>query len=76
MAESSPFIHSMGDSSQLAEKFYINKADTILYNKKGDEIDEDVVYYGDMEKDVLEEILILAEQYEAGEIQTKKRISN
>jgi hypothetical protein len=75
-AESSPCINSMANSTQLAEKFYVDKADTILYDKKGNEIDEDVVYYKDMEKDVLEEILFLAEQYEADQIQTEKRISN
>jgi hypothetical protein len=59
----------------LAEQFYFFKITTTTYVDEM-ETGEDYILYEDLSKGLLEEILILAEQFEAQEIQTAKRISN
>lgn len=75
-AESSPCIATLGGCTQLLESFSLHKATAITYDRIDEEIDENYIPYENLSKDILEEILILAEQYEAEEIQTLKRISN
>ena len=74
--DSSPIVSSFGKNTfQLAEQFYFFKITTTTYVDEM-ETGEDYILYEDLSKGLLEEILILAEQFEAQEIQTAKRISN
>lgn len=75
-ADSSPCIASLGkDTHQLAEAFGEHKVTAITYIHET-EVDEDYISYQDLSKDVLLEILRLAEDWEAECLQTEKRISN
>jgi len=75
-ADSSPVIASLGKHTfQLAETFNLHKVTAITY-VHDTESDEDYISYEDLNRDVLAEILFLAEIHEAQEIQTEKRISN
>lgn len=72
-------INEMGDLMALGEYFNYHTIDVRVYDihsSDNDSIEEYEVAYEDLPKDVLEEILILAEQYEVGQMKTKKRISN
>jgi hypothetical protein len=74
--ESSPLINSMGkDNVQLAERFYLNSVDAITYVHET-EVSDDSIPYRDLDVDVLEEILTLAQNYEADSLQTEKRIQD
>lgn len=69
-AESSPCTGSLGRNTvQLAESFYHDKIEAVTYVHDNEE-SSDYINYEDLKKDVLEEILYLAEQYEAQEIQS------
>lgn len=75
-AGSSPVVNSFGkDSFELAERFSFSKVSVISYVHET-EVDDRDVNYEDLSIEVLEEILTLAEDYEASEIQTEKRISD
>lgn len=75
-AQSSPSVASLGGCNQLLEKFDLHKATAITYDKLDMEVDEDYIIYEDLDRDILDEILILAQDYEADQVQTEKRISN
>jgi hypothetical protein len=63
----------------LAEYFKQQGVQVNVYMPSGfssDPEDEYDVDYEDLDKDVLEEILILCEEYEADQLKTEKRISN
>jgi type II secretory pathway component PulL len=75
-AESSPNVASLKGINQLVESFNQNNVEVVTYDRNDDEIDTDIMNYEELSKDVLEEILYLAEIFEAEEIQTEKRISN
>ncbi len=75
----SPCVNSMGNLVALAEYFKPNEVEVCIYNPSGfscDPIDTYIVSYEDLSKDALEEILTLAEQYEADQIKTEKRCAN
>lgn len=75
-ATSSPVIKTLGkDTCQLAERFEKDKVEAVIYVHES-ETDEDYISYEDLEKDVLDEILILAEQWEAICLKTEKRCAN
>lgn len=75
-ADSSPCIASLGkDTHQLLEEFGEHKVTALTYVHET-VVDEDYIKYEDLDKDVLEEILLLAEMWEAECLQTEKRISN
>ena len=72
-SESSPIINSFGkDSYQLAERFNNNGVTAVSYVHET-ETDEDEILYEDLPKDVLEEILSIAEDYEVDFERTMKR---
>ena len=73
-SESSPIVESLGNTFVLAEGFDINNATLVTY-VNDIEVDENYVCYTALEKDVLAEILFLAEMYEADQQKTLKRIS-
>jgi hypothetical protein len=75
-AESSPCVSSKKGRNELCESFYDNKVEVVTYDKNDDEIDTDDVFYEDLPKDTLQEILYLAELYEADQEKTLKRCSN
>jgi hypothetical protein len=78
-AEVSPCVGAMGKFVALAEQFRQNVVDVSVYEPAGfssDPIDEYEATYEELTADVLEEILILAEQFEAESLKTEKRISN
>lgn len=75
-ADSSPSVGALKGINQLCETFYFDNAEVVTYDRNDDEIDSERMNYEDMKKDVLEEILFLAEQHEADSLQTEKRISN
>lgn len=66
MADHSPCVASSGNIVSLAEGFRLNEAEIEVYNCKSissDSIDSYVQKYDSMKKEVLEDILKLAEQY-------------
>ena len=78
-AESSPCVGELGNYVGLAENFYKTGVGVSVYMPSGfssDPEDEYDMDYEDLDKDILEEILMLAEMWEADQIQTEKRISN
>jgi hypothetical protein len=74
-ANGSPVIRSLGNTHLLAEQFWGHKVTAVLY-VNDTETDEDYISYEDLSEDVLGEILMLAEIWEAENLQTEKRISN
>lgn len=74
-ADCSPCVKSIGSLTALAERFGSN-VDVVVYDKNGNEHDSYTMAYEELDVDVLEEILTLAEQYEASEYKTFKRCRN
>ena len=76
-ANSSPVIGTLGSAFMLAEHFELNGVDGYLY-LDGDENERDIefILYENLSLDCLEEILLMAQNYEADEIKTEKRILN
>ena len=75
-ATSSPVIKTLGkDTCQLAERFEKDKVKAVIYVHDS-ETGEDYIAYEDLDKDVLEEILFLAEQWDTDNLKTEKRCSN
>jgi hypothetical protein len=75
----SPCVGELGNYTGLAENFKFDKAQVNVYMPSGfssDPEDEYDMNYIDMEKFIVEEILRLAEIWEAENLQTEKRISN
>ena len=78
-AETSPCVGELGNYVGLAEYFKPTGVQVNVYMPSGfssDPEDEYDVDYEDLDKDILEEILILCEEYEAEQLKTEKRISN
>jgi hypothetical protein len=73
--ESSPVIQSFRKTHLLAEKFGEHKVTAVLYVHDV-ETDEDYITYENLSLDVLKEIELLCENWEAMQIQTEKRIFN
>jgi hypothetical protein len=75
----SPCVNSMGGLVALAEYFKPNEVEVNVYDPESfssDAMHTYTVSYEDLSKDALEEILTLAEQYEADQIKTEKRCEN
>lgn len=78
-AEFSPCVDGIGHTVHLAEYFDKNSVSVNVYNPSSyssDPIDDYELSYEELNKDILEEILIYAENYEADCLKTEKRISN
>jgi hypothetical protein len=78
-AETSPCVGELGNYVGLAEYFKPTGVQVNVYMPSGfssDPEDEYDMDYEDLDKDTLEEILLLAEMWEAESLQTEKRISN
>ncbi len=77
-AEGSPVISSIGNhpnTSVLVETFYSNGVEAVSYVDEM-ETGSNTIAYEDLSDDVIDEIYILIERYEADQVQTQKRISN
>lgn len=75
-ANSSPCINSLGkDTHQLLEEFGEHKVTAVTYVHET-VVDEDYIKYEDLSVDILEEVMLLAQDWEAEQLQTEKRISN
>lgn len=76
----SPCVGELGNYIGLAEYFEEGKATINIYNPtssfSSDSMDEYEMDYIDMSKDLLNEILLVVENWEADQIKTEKRISN
>jgi len=72
-AESSPSVGALKGINQLCETFQYGKAEVVTYDRNDEEIDSEYMNYEDMKKDVLEEILNLAETHEAESLQDEDR---
>jgi len=75
----SPCVSSMGNLVALAEYFNLNEVEVNVYDPNSfssDPIDDYTVTYEELSKDVLEEILDIAEAYDVDQYKTLKRISN
>jgi hypothetical protein len=62
----SPCVNEMGNLVALAEEFNLNEVEVNVYNPNSfssDPIDDYTLTYEELDKDVLEEILALCEQY-------------
>jgi hypothetical protein len=78
-AESSPCVGTLGNFVGLAESFNKDEVDVSVYDPSSassDPIDEYTIEYEKLDKDVLSEILIYCEEWEAECLKTEKRISN
>lgn len=65
-ADCSPCVGSLGNYVGLAEEFNLNGVEVNVYMPSGfssDPVDDYELTYEELEKDVLEEILALCEQY-------------
>jgi hypothetical protein len=74
----SPCVNEMGNLVALAE-YFSDDVEVSVYDPTGfssDPIDSYNVAYEDLSKEVLEEILFLADLYETDQEKTLKRISN
>jgi hypothetical protein len=72
-ATSSPVIKTLGkDTCQLAERFELYKVEAVIY-VHDNETDTDYIAYKDLDRDTLEEILYLAENWEAECLQDEDR---
>lgn len=72
-------VNEMGNFVGIAEFFNKDHADINVYEPSSfssDEIDSYELKYEEMSEDVLQEILLICEHYEAEQLQTEKRISN
>lgn len=72
-------VDEMGNFVALAEYFNSTTIDVYVYNPNSfssDEIDSYELTYEELSKEVLEEILFVAEMYETDQEKTLKRISN
>lgn len=68
-ATSSPVIKTLGkDTCQLAESFYKDKVEAVIY-VHDNETSTDFLLYENLELDVLNEILELAKEYEKQQIE-------
>ena len=75
-ATSSPVIKTLGkDTCQLAERFDLYTVEAVLY-VHDNETDTEHIKYEDLDKDTLEEILYLAQDWDAISYKTEKRCSN
>lgn len=75
----SPCVDSMGNFVALAEYFKLNEVDVNVYDPNSfssDPIDDYTLTYEELSKEVLEEILDIAEAYDVDQHKTLKRISN
>ena len=73
--ESSPCVNSLagGDVSELVESFNADDVDTVVYDRKGNEIDYNSYEYEELSEDLIDEIHGIIEEYEADMIRTEKR---
>ena len=72
-AESSPCVPSNKGRNELCESFSFDGVEVITYDNNDNEIDTETVDYESLSKDIIEEIYILAEQYEAECLQDEDR---
>jgi hypothetical protein len=72
-AESSPNLSNVKGINNLCESFQFGKAEVVSYDRNDEEIDSELINYECMHKDVLEEIHILAENWEAECLQFEGR---
>ena len=74
--EESPSANSMGNNTvELIEGINTDGVDTIIYNDEI-EIDTGFIEYEDLDKDAIDSVVYLAEQYEAQRLRDEKRISD
>ena len=71
-------VGSLGNIVGIAEYYTEDYCEVRVYNPiySSDEIDSYEAKYEDLDEDVLSEVLILCEEWEAQNIQTEKRISD
>lgn len=72
-------VGELGKFVGVAEFFNKNHADINVYEPSSfssDEIDSYEEQYEDLSEEVLQEILLICEHWEAEQLQTEKRISN
>jgi hypothetical protein len=77
--DSSPCIGSMGNIVGLAEYFTEDYAEINVYNTSSyssDAIENYEEKYENLSEEVLEQIYLLCQEYEAQTLKTEKRISN
>ena len=72
-AESSPSVSSKKGRNELCESFSFDGVEVVTYDKDDEEIDSETVSYESLSKDIIEEIYILAEMYEAECLQDEDR---
>lgn len=70
-SESSPIIFSLGNVSVLAERFYVDNVEAIVYHNDM-EIDSDYMNYEDLNDDVIFQIKEILESYDADMNKTMK----
>ena len=72
-------VGELGNYVGLIEAFYVNHVEVSVYEPQSmssDAIDDYKINYEDLEDDILSDVLLLCEQWEAENIRTQKRISN
>ena len=73
--ETKPVVSTKENTVVLAEYFAENYVNTYTY-VNGKETDENEIKYEDIDKNVLEDILLICENYETDDLKTLKRCSN
>ena len=77
--DNTPCVATMGNFVALADYYTEDYVDVSVYNPRSvssDPIDEYEEQYDNLSEEVLQEILVLCEQWEAQSLQTEKRIAN
>lgn len=75
-AESSPCVSSKKGRNELCETFSLDDVEVVVTDKNDEEIDRVFVDYDTLEKDVLVEILALAEDHEVISLKDEGRQGN
>lgn len=77
--DASPCINSAGNSRkklfELIESFNVDGVTAVTYHDEI-ELNESEYNYEDLSEEIIEEIFMIMEDYEAEQLRTKKRISN
>lgn len=71
-ADCSPCVNNIGRFTALAERFG-DDVEVVVYNEDGNEMDSYSLEYEELTIDILNEILILADNYDADMYKTMKR---
>ena len=73
--EASPCVNSLagGDVCELVESFNLDDVDTVVYDRKGNELDYNSYTYEELSEDIIDEIFDIMENYDVDMEKTMER---